>query len=449
VSTVIQRSGVRRSSLSALGIGRALCVLTMVFASGDVWPVLNVGFTFRFAQLFALAALFVLLAVAPMVKVQQIAGARWMFAYCAWVFVTMPFSLYVERSFAYAFWTLADTLIIATFAHYFATPDDFRRLLRWFILSFNILALFGLLQFGLSLFGRDLFVAQWWIEGRLARINGLSYEPSYYATYMVPGWILSLYLLEKKAAGVNVRLVKACAWLSTAALILCTSRTGWMMMAAWLALRGGLFLWRTYLSGRLSTVAARRIGAGVVVCAVLTLTFGKTLLDHADDLSFLGAGIGLFGQTTTHSSDDRADAFLMTWRAFLEHPLVGTGVGAVPAEVSAQRGSIVMTLEDAKQNEGFSLVMEILASTGLIGGALLGMFWFHALGEFRIVCRRVSELDRYSLWAILWALIWLALSMFLNQNFLRLYIFVDIAVFVSGLVAFRRIASSPAEHQGA
>jgi O-antigen ligase len=448
VSTVIAGVEPRRRLLSAMGIGRALCMLTMVFASGDLWPVLNIGFTFRFAQLFALGALFVLLAVAPMVKLRNFAGARWMFAYCAWVFVTLPFSLYPERSSAYAFWTVTDALIIATFAQYFASPQDFRTLLRWYVFSFIILALFGLLQFTLSLFGRDLFVSEWWIEGRLARINGLSYEPSYYATYMVPGWVLSLYLLEKKNAVVSTRIVKACAWLTTVVLIACSSRTGWMMMSAWLALRGGLFLWRTSMSGRVSTIAAGRIGLGVVACTMLTLMFGKTLVSHADDLAFLGAGLGLFGQAS-HSSDDRANAFLWTWNAFLQHPLVGTGIGAVPIEVAAQRGAVVLTLDDAKENEGFSLVLEILASTGLIGGALLGMFWYNALREFRAICRRVSESNRHALQGVLWALAWLLFAMFLNQNFLRLYIFVDIAVFVSGLVAFRQSASAPATRQGA
>lgn len=431
-----------------MGIGRALCMLTMVFASGDLWPVLSIGFTFRFAQLFALGALFVLLAMAPMVKLRDFPGARWMFAYCAWVFVTLPFSLYVERSAAYAFWTLTDALIIATFAQFFSTQQDFRALLRLYVLSFILLSLFGLLQFGLSLFGRDLLVTEWWIPGRLARINGLSYEPSYYATYLIPGWVLSLYLLEKNNTVVSMRLIKACAWLTTVVLIACTSRTGWIMMFTWLAFRGSLFVWRTSLRGRISTVVAGRVGLGVAVCIVLTLALGKTVIDHADDLAFLGAGIGLFGQAS-HSSDDRTNAFLWTWNVFLQHPILGTGIGAVPVEVAAQRGAVILSLEDAKDNEGFSLVIEILASTGLIGGALLGMFWYSALREFRAICRRVSESDRHALMGVFWALAWLLFAMFFNQNFLRLYIFVDIAVFVSGLVAFRRYAYSPTTPQGA
>ncbi len=360
-----------------------------------------------------------------------------MYAFVIWLFATLPLSLFIERSAAYAVWTHGGRTYHSHLRAVLCYPGQFHSLLRWFILSFVLLAAFGFLQFAVGFAGIDLFVSEWWIPNKVARINGLSYEPSYYATYLVAGWVLSMYLVEKRAFGSSPRLVRAGAWFTSLALLLCTSRTGWIMMALWMLVRVGLFVSRTFTRGRLSVVSTRRMvlsGAATAACAVLALSFSDRLASHVDDISWIGAGIGLFGEAS-YSRDDRVDSFSTTWQAFLKHPVVGAGIGAVPIEIAAQKGAMVLSLDDAKANEGFSLVLEILASTGLIGGGLLGLFWLDVARAFRAVSRCANEFDRYALRGLAWSVAWISLAMFFNQNFLRLYIFVDIAILICGLVA--------------
>lgn len=444
MNTEIQPTVALREPFSVLSLGRGLCVLAMLFASGDVWPTVTVGFAFRFSQLCALLATVVLVLGAPQVSIKRFPGAFWLFAFVVWVFAELPASLFPERTAAYAVWTLLDVLMVATFVQYYSTPDTFQRLFRWFVVCFIVLAVFGVVQLALSVVGIELFLTEWWIPGKLARINGISYEPSYYSTYLLPGWILSVYLLEKGAPPGDYRLLRMCAYTTTIALILCTSRTGWLMMILWLMLRVGLFVWRTLFGGRLTRHSARRttlIGAAAGACAILAVVFSGVLLSHVDDLSFVAAGLGVLGQSS-HSADDRSNAVSYTWNAFLAHPIIGTGVGALPVEIASQTGGMVLSLADAKEHEGFSLLLEILASTGIIGASLLALSIADVARCLRVLSKRINPADRNMLRGLAWATAWLVFAMFFNSNFLRLYIFLDLAVLICGIVAFGTVTSA-------
>lgn len=59
-----------------------------------------------------------------------------------------------------------------------------------------IISLLGIFQFIFSLLGWGdfIFVKQWWYEGIIARVNGLSYEPSYYGLVMTPFFVFSSFI---------------------------------------------------------------------------------------------------------------------------------------------------------------------------------------------------------------------------------------------------------------
>jgi hypothetical protein len=431
-----------------LSLGRGLCIVTILFASGDLWPTLTIGFTFRFSQLCILLALLVLFATGPERRIRGFPGAPWLYGFVLWVFACLPLSLYLDRSVGYALWLLEDVLIVFVFVQYFDTERALLDLLRWFLISFVVLSAFGLLQFALGLVGVSLFVAEWWIDGRLPRVNGLSYEPSYYASYVLCGWVLSLYLLEKRAPVPGRRLQWICALATTLGLTVSSSRLGWGLMIAWLFTRGSLFLARTFLRGALTRRALRRTlalaVAGLVVVAI-ALNHIDALSARFETVSFLIAGLGVLGQSA-HSSEQRFSAFTMTWEAFLHHPLIGTGIGAVPAEVAAQQGTVLASLEDAKQNEGLSVLAELAASTGVIGVLLVSMFIAALSWTFQRVRNRLELWRLRALAGLSWSMAWLMLALQFNQNFLRVYLFVHLGVLVCCLTAGRQ---SPAPRSDA
>jgi len=56
------------------------------------------------------------------------------------------------------------------------------------------MGIIGLVQWILQFFGILFYLTQY---NSMHRINGFSYEPSYYASYMLIGWIIYAYLYEK------------------------------------------------------------------------------------------------------------------------------------------------------------------------------------------------------------------------------------------------------------
>lgn len=421
---------VSRQTSSAMVLGKALCIVALVFAAGDLWPSISIGFTFRFSQVCMLLALVLCPVAFYRTPIRTFPGWLWLYAFGLWVVACLPFSLYEERSLGYAVWAVTDVLIIFTFVQYFRTETDLMRLMRYFLMSFVILAAMGILQFALALLGRPVLVVQWWIPGIFPRINAISYEPSYYATYTLIGWVTSLYLLEKRAYIPSRRLQCTCAIATTAALMLATSRLGWAMMIGWIVLRAAIRVCRALGRGRIRRraiisiiVSVPLLGASFLLLAVLFPRW----LQIIREASFLLSGLGVLG-LSAHSSAPREGDFIMTLRSFMAHPLIGTGIGALPAEIGAARGAPVATLAQAKFQEGMSIFAEILATTGILGGVLIAGFGTATVRACRRAKAQFAGWHLTILAALSWGMIWLLVALQFSQNFLRLWIFFMLAV---------------------
>ncbi len=422
-------------------IGRLACVMAMLFASGDLWPTLSVGFTFRFSQLCIFVAVILLPSVLRERRFSLFPGWKWITGFLVWIVITLPMSLFVPRSVGYVFWAWMDVLILFIFPQYFASEEEVWGLIRFYLISFLALAIFGVLQFALGVLGVDLLVIEWWIRGRLPRVNGLSYEPSYYATYLLAGWVFSAYLIEKKATLPARSLQKATLAATSVALILCTSRIGWILVVLWCLFRGSAAVARvlvnkgTFRKRNLAYLLSCCIVMGVVV--ELSKPLAASVSAVASNLTFLIEGLGVPGYSS-HSADERSESFGSTWNAFVVHPLIGTGVGAVSVHVASLKGSAVNSLADAKSNEGMSIFVELAGSTGTIGVLLIVFFAGSVAIQYKYVKKVVAARNRTVIEGLAWSVIWLLLALQLNSNFLRIYIFIDLAVLICCLMSFRR-----------
>ena len=84
------------------------------------------------------------------------------------------------------------------------------------------------------------------------------------------------------------------------------------------------------------------------------------------------ASIEMAGGDTSelHEAARRRDIWRASWRMFMQHPFIGAGLGGYWAEMpSFHEGSGVLTPQQAHND-----YLEVLASAGLIGAALL--VWF-------------------------------------------------------------------------
>lgn len=415
----------------ALAVGRGLCAVAVLFASGDVWPVFHIGFTFRLAQFCIIAAAIFLLAIRDL-RIRSFPGIGWLYAFCVWIAVTLPASLYLERSLAYVVWTVADAMIVLVFVQCFRERADVLNLFKWALVSYVILSLFGIFQFLLYWRGIDLFVREWWIKGRIARINGLSYEPSYYATYLIPGWVASFYLIERRAKFPSHQLQWLCFLTTTVALLLCSSRMGYLMMAMWGLFRGVLQPMRALIHGAVRRNRLRTSLAGVsafLLFIIGGIRYRRRLLELAAALPFLFSGLGILGHSA-QSAGTRLESLARTWRAFVQHPVIGTGIGALPVDIAGQTDQGIYNLHEAKKFEGMSIAVEVLASTGIVGAAIVLGLVFSVLRAYRRSRAGAEPWQRLVLSAQGWGLLWMLLMLQMNQNFLRIYIFVDLAILI-------------------
>lgn len=412
----------------------------LLLASGDVWPTITIGFTFRLSQLFVIISLLLLPVALASKTIRPFPGAGWLYTYFVWVLVCLPFSIYPERSLAYTCWVFSDLAIIFAFVQYFDTERAVVNLVRWFTISFVVIAIFGLFQFFLGLAGIDLLVAQWWIEGRLARINGLSYEPSYYATYLIVGWVLSLYLLEKRAEVPSRKLQLWCAWTTTFALILSSSRMGWLVMVLWLLSRWVASIAKVFVWHRIKRCDILLVCLSPFVLALIGIAIVpriNALAGLLNNAQFLIGGLGIFG-SSPHSTETRLGGLALTWRAFLDHPFIGSGIGALPVDIAAQDGTFVTSASDAKTYEGTSIFVEALASTGLVGAIFLCTFSAIVVRYVRLSQAQWLPWMKVLVAGLSWAVLWLLLILQFNQNFLRIYLFTSIAVLLCCTLVFSR-----------
>ncbi len=333
-----------------------LFVLAALFISSDVIAIRPASFTVRPAEvcmaITAFLSLFRLIAPRP---------PRWPLGFGALLLWTLlvvalvPNTPFLSRSVGYAAWLLLNVLFVFSAVQFIDTHEKLNFVLRWYAYSFGVIAAIGLLQFTLPFVGiTPPFLQQWWIEGRLARINGLSYETSFFSLYMVVGWIFVSSLAKLKPGLLPPRTVLWLIVLTTAALILSGSRTGWMLMIA------GLLLLRPK-RGILITAAACLLAA----IPVVQYFASRYQLDSAD-VEFLISGTGLLG-SSAHSLDPRIEGLEDTFRVFERHPIVGVSLGGVLPAIATLHGTQVHNQDDLAIYQSLSSTLEVLAATGILG----------------------------------------------------------------------------------
>lgn len=425
--------GDRDSQFTPALVLYSLAVLTSSF---DVFLVFEAGLNFRIAQLFLMGVLVLAIRRLRVTPIEWPVGFASLVCWTAFIIAFVPHTVMLMRSLGYACWLVFNVVVILATVQLFRTAPEIATLVRIYLYSFFFVALFGLAQFGLGVLGLGApLVMQWWIPDRLPRINGFSYEPSYFATYIIMGWVLAAYLLQSGSTLVSrrrLRLVLAC---ETLALVLCSSRMGYLMMVLWLCQYPARFAVRL-AQGRLNLRYLRyTVALGVVAVAV-----GFVVIDIVglDTLSFLTTGLGVAG-ASNDSAAERAAAAGAVWRLFLDSPVVGFSLGGVAPAIGQLRGATVSTFEQVKANEGASIFLEVLAASGVVGVVPFAAYILEMLWAPVRWARRTAdpELRRVLLGLAAGLLIELIVLQF-NQNILRPYLWLHLAILSAAIAAARR-----------
>lgn len=404
---------------------KLLIYIAIMTTSFDIFLAWQISGTVRFCQLVMFipyAYLLWALKVRRIIIMPKAIG--WL---CFWNIFILLFVLNTDelvRSVGYWLWLTQDILNIILLVNVFVSTKQVKSLLRVYCLSFVMVAVFGLFQFIAAPFLKmnTPLVAQWWIPGVLARINGFSYEPSYFATYMLMGWCVLLVLLKYDNEVLFNRLkLRLMFCVVSASMILSSSRMGIMMMICVVALpRFCKEIKEIILNFMKNKIHIKYIKCLLVVL-VMCFCIGNIVPfdDLFDEYGFLLEGTGI-GGTAAHSVDTRADNMEKTLVAFYDNPIIGSSLGGVAEKIAISNNQS----GDTKDNEGSAVALEVLAASGIVGIIPFLVYFYKLIKssvESLVYDDGIGE-------GLLIALIAEILILQLNQNILRPYFWMHIAV---------------------
>ena len=405
-------------SIKDRSITNTLMWASILTASFDIVLTVDIGgLTLRISQLFALAV-FVFFAF----DVFRGASLRFPLAFGNLAVIILFNTLWIYRALtvknavAYDIWLLFDAVEILLFTHYLSRQETLASMVRKYIFCFDALAIVGWLQFVLQFFGINFYVTQF---HAMHRTNGFSFEPSYYATYLLMGCVICLYLLEThNKQAMSRRMLLLSAVLNIGALLTSTSRMGWLMLAVFVAVRSviAFYLQIKARQTNLMRLIELLVPLGLAVLVIVVIV-GIQL--KVPIVMMYTQGLGL-GGSSAHSSGTRIASMAMTWDVFRSSPLAGCSYGGVDAAIAAGNGWNVSEVGNGDLSMCVSI--EALAALGVCGAA----FFFKYIWDLSIGCylraRRLSSVaneDRQLLYALLLAHIFIFAILQFNQNILR------------------------------
>lgn len=409
------------------GIKKYLIVFILLTASFDIFGVVRIaGMTFRIAQLLTILSVFVLFSDGRM---------RLPYAYrplLVWLGLQLAFSCRSSNlvfSIGYFFWAAISVALIFCFYNFVNTKAKADWLLKAFVWSFVAMSFLGLFQWALGLIGKNFFLTQATFNlTKIPRINGFTYEPSYYSTYLLPGWIFVMYLWENGSHLFSAKKIKQYAIIISLALFLSTSRMGWIFMILWLGFRGIVVL-RESMKG---WIARRKLGyIGLIVIGLIGVLITGVILIQSNGIDFIVAGLGI-GGSSAHSSFARTTEMVKTLYLFLKSPFLGYGLGGVPVRYCE--------VYNIPFDSGASMCVwvELLVASGIVG-IIPFVIWFYRIIS-GLNSKRIKETDRFKeCRALLYAVFFECMILAMNQNILRIYFWTLLAVATVAITQYRRV----------
>ena len=414
----------------------ALVLLAIVTSSFDVLLIFDLGGTVRLSQL--LTILFIVAAMSWIVQQKRVLWPRGgaslvLFMVFQAVLMLQWSGVVFVLSVQVFMLLLLSVLGIFAMLQLYGDSRYVEKLMRGYLLSFVAIAAFGMFQWvAPALHLGHPFIRQWIRYGILPRLNGLSYEPSYFATYMIMGFIM---LVDLRVTRAKLTAGRRWFWatvLVSAVFFLSTSKTAWIFLLLEALLRLRPYFVRAV---RIHVVRFRRghllLSLPRVRYVILTLVLtaatvaGLFAVSKVVALSTFLSGTGIAG-TAAHSVNDRTGRAADTWRVFLNHPFIGMGLGGVATGIADLRGDYVFNFESQRFNAGFPVPLEVLAACGLV--SIWPFLWFFlriTLGEARLMREHWQDDRAKWLHALIRALGFEWLCLLADQNLLRVYFWVS------------------------
>lgn len=321
----------------------------------------------------------------------------------------------LNNAIGYGLWLVFNVIVVFSSHHNLGKCYSFEWFIKIYLNSFVYMAVFGLIQFVLFLGGINLFVTQSWTL-RLARINGFTFEPSYFATYLLIGFVTISYLFVRNDSSIfkttKEYMVKMAVIAS--AIILSSSRMGWLMVFLWLITLFVIMLRRLFTKG-----INRKV---LLVCIFLVILAAAAIpaairLVGRYDYSFLLSGMGIRG-ASAHSVNERMKGLMACIDIFRDSPWIGYSLGGVDPMIAQYQNISYASL--GGNGAAMSIIGELLVANGIVGLIPLAVFVGKMLKQGR-------ELHSIVLSSLKFSFVFEVLILCFNQNILRPYLWWHVA----------------------
>ena len=415
---------------------KIILLLIIIFISSDIFLTIEISeATIRFSSIlfFVLFILWIIyFSYLKQVKIPMDKTFLPLLIFCFLSFISSTNSIFPLKSLIYSLWTVFSALTIV-FLLWFSrsdSTDNLDWLLKIYFYSFFVISIFGIYQILLPfLIGEKTpFVTQWLQRGTLARINALSYEPSYFATYLIMGcfiWFI-LWVRENdivKFRGIILLTVLVVVFLSS-------SRIGWLGIVMIIAY-GLIGFIGYYLMNKKATTQNMKFFIYFIIILLFAIVSVLVMFNNKDKFDFLFEGTGLF-DTADYSYSIRNDKTLDTFEVFLDKPsnfIIGVGPGGVGAYLVNNPESF----EKLWATEPNNFTAEILASVGILGFASFAWFLVNVFKRLWNLYANNNLLKKYRTvcLALLWGLALELIMLQFNQNYLMPYLWLNIGISIS------------------
>ncbi|MEN2998436.1 MAG: hypothetical protein ABDH28_05315 [Brevinematia bacterium] len=415
------------------------------FAPFDIALNLNIlGFNFRMVGLFLLS--FILVGGYVILRnfgKTVLVFPLWLVFLVGAVLINTVFvfnSILILRGVMYALWFWLFVLLVFVFLN-LSRSLDVNIVLKLYILSFVIHALFGIVQqVGFYLFGINIFMAQ------PGRMNGFTYEPSYFVTYLSPVVILillySLFLDPKDLKRnlpyyLSVGIIASALFFSTSKLVLIVLVLVLLFIVLFFALipfKGGIKSFVLQIGRNMVMVVVSFVVIfGITGFLIGTLPYYLYQGSQIDDRITLEKKISEISESREETSfGPRLEEFKKTMKVAIENPIVGTSLGGVAPHKAVRAGVSPRNNQDVKPFEGMCVYAELLAGLGIFGFLIMALFGLFLVYDCVRVSISLIRRDMLREYVVLFALIsGLIIEMALlafNQNILRFYLWNHVAV---------------------
>jgi hypothetical protein len=430
-----------------------LLKLAILTSSFDIFLTINLqGFTLRFSQLvFSLAILLWLFIKVQnkmfLVRLPFGSTLLILFFVINTIFITATDLLL--RSIGYDLYLAYMILFIFVLSDFYTKDELVTKLIKFYYFSFGCIALFGLIQFVFGFFEfADLLLQQRLSFLGLPRINGFSFEPSFYATYMTAGLFLGFHVKWSSSYIIGYTYDTIILALIFSSYLLTISRSAYLTLLLVVLFYLIFLITRTIkkmsLTKNQTFLMFYTISSIVfLLVTVFFLTGGFEVLFFRIE-SLLNKPIEII-VAGTESSVYRIRRAAYTLQAAIDSPLKGVSLGGVPVEIGNLRGALVTNQFAATRSQGIVVLLEIWVGTGLIG-----LLTFIAYNLYLIIScinlnKEYRKFSRREYSILVGLVIGLLAQLFIlqaNQNILRLYYWYHLGILSCYALTLKQLRSS-------